>query len=97
MEYAEDFGELVKEARIRMGWTQEDLARQLNEKLTIIKKIEAGEFHPPLDLARRIERVLKIRILVPPEEGLEELSRFIERGRRERGVSLESLLKKRKD
>jgi len=97
LELIEDFGERVKRARLRLGLTQEDLAKQLNEKLTIIKKIETGEYKPPIELARKLERFLKIRLLVPAEEFLNEpIDRYVARGGFS-GVSLGDLLKKGDD
>ena len=68
-EYVEGFGEIIRKARESMGLSQEELASLVKEKATVIKKIEHEEFHPPLDLARRLEKVLKIRII---QEAVEE-------------------------
>lgn len=94
MELVEDYGEVVRRARMRMGLTQEDLAKQLKEKLTIIKKIEAEEFRPSLQLARRLEKVLGVRLLIPPEEPL-DVKEFKAEALKGRGVSLGDLFKKR--
>jgi putative transcription factor len=93
-EYIEDLGRIIREAREKMGLTQEDLSRQLNEKVTIIRKIEAGEFNPPIELARKIEKLLKIKIIVPVEEDFEDISKYIERGEAVKGVSLGFFIKK---
>ncbi|MEM1583228.1 MAG: helix-turn-helix domain-containing protein [Nitrososphaerota archaeon] len=93
-EYIEDFGKIIREAREKIGLTQEDLARQLNERITVIKKIESGEFKPPVDLARKIEKLLKIVIIVPAEEELEDLSRYLEKGETSKSVSLGLYLRK---
>ena len=92
LELVEDFGELVRRARIKLGLTQQDLAAQLNEKLTVIKKIEAGQFRPSIQLARKLEKFL----LAPVEEESIELVK--PSGRREfRGVSLGELLRERRE
>lgn len=96
LELVEDYGEVVRRARMEMGLSQEDLAKQLNEKLTIIKKIEAEEFRPSIELARKIERVLKVKLLVPAEEPV-DLSGFKEAGKLAGGVRLGDLLKKREE
>lgn len=80
-----------------MGLTQEDLAKQLNERVTVIKKIESGEFNPPMDLARKIEKLLKVRIIVPVEEDLDDLSRYLEKGEVSKSVSLGMFLKKNEE
>jgi len=94
LELIEDYGEIVRKARIELGLSQEDLAKQLNEKLTIIKKIEAEEFRPSLELARKIERVLRVKLLIPPEEPVEV--REFKVGKEVGGMSLGDLLRRRK-
>ena len=96
LELVEDFGELVKRARIKLGLTQQDLAAQLNEKITVIKKIEAGQFRPSIQLARKLEKFLKIRLLVPvEEESIELVKPSGKRGLK--GVSVEELLRGREE
>ena len=97
LDLVEDFGERVKNARRRLGLTQEDLARQLNEKLTVIRKIEAGEFKPPIELARKLERFLKIRLLEPIDETELGMPGGYSTGSKTAGggISLGDLLKKR--
>ena len=93
LDLVEDFGEIVRTARVKMGLTQEDLAKQLNEKLTVIKKIESGEFRPPLSLARKLERFLKVRLLEPVEDlGYVPSKRSTRE--EEPGISLGDLLKR---
>ena len=97
LELIEDFGEVVRNARMRLGLTQEDLAKQINEKLTTIKKIEAGEFKPPIDLARKLEKFLRVRLLVPTEELSYEPSTKYVAKKSDFAVSLGDLIKKKTD
>lgn len=68
LEYVEDFGSEVRRAREAMGISQSELAIMAKTKETIIKKIEQGEFNPPIDLAKMLEKILKITILQPSVE-----------------------------
>ncbi|PUA34411.1 MAG: TIGR00270 family protein [Candidatus Terraquivivens tikiterensis] len=68
IDYVEDFHVRIKNARERMGLSQEELAAQLNEKVGLIRKIEQGEVKPPIELARKIEKFLKIQIIEEVEE-----------------------------
>ncbi|MEM3897967.1 MAG: multiprotein-bridging factor 1 family protein [Nitrososphaerota archaeon] len=96
LELVENYGELVREARSRMGLTQEELASQIGEKATVIKKIEHGELRPSIELARKLEKFLKIRLLVPAEEEpSSELKRYLAKPGASGGVSLGDLIKKR--
>jgi len=65
----EDYAQIIKEAREMMGLTREVLAKMVGEKESVIKKIEEGRLIPPIELARKLERVLKVNLVV--EEDLE--------------------------
>jgi len=58
----------VHQARERMGITQKELADRLNEKESVITRIEAGRMVPPITLARRLERKLEITLVAVLEE-----------------------------
>ncbi len=67
-ELVEDYGVLIKRAREGMGLTQEQLAKRLGIKLSYLKKIENNLIPPSIDLARRIEKALNIKIIKRVEE-----------------------------
>lgn len=50
--YMKHFSQKVKELRKRMGWAQEDLARQINVSLSTIQRWE-GKGAKPTRLARK--------------------------------------------
>lgn len=56
-----------------MGWDQRTLALKLKVSENIVKRIESGKLRPTLDLAKRLEEVLNIKLLVPSiEEVIED-------------------------
>jgi len=63
-----DFGKMIKQAREKMGLSQDELGRKINEKLSVIKLLESGRLKPDDSLAKKIERFLKIELLVPVNE-----------------------------
>ncbi len=65
-------GKLVKQARERKGWTQEDLARQIRERESIISHVESDHLKPSLDLATKLERALGIVLILMYEEPREK-------------------------
>jgi putative transcription factor len=67
LELSEDWGKRIRTAREARGWTPEELGKHLNEKKSIVLKLEAGSFHPPDELVRRIEHLLKVRLRAQPE------------------------------
>jgi len=64
----ENFGSLVRNARQKMGLSQEDLGRKIGEKTSVIKKIEVEKIIPHEQLARKLEHALGIKLLVPVVE-----------------------------
>ncbi|MEM0126695.1 MAG: multiprotein bridging factor aMBF1 [Thermoplasmatales archaeon] len=62
-EPVEDYGKIVKKRREEMGLSQEQLAAKLQEKKNIIAKIEREEIKPDKQIAKKIERVMGIKII----------------------------------
>jgi putative transcription factor len=67
MELAPDWGKRIRVAREALTWTPEDLGKKLNEKKSVILKLEAGSFRPPDATIRKVERLLRIRLRADPE------------------------------
>ena len=59
-EVVQDYDERVRSARESEGLTQEELANQLNEKASLIRKIERGDVLPSDSVQRKLERNLGI-------------------------------------
>jgi putative transcription factor len=70
----EDYAKRIREARERLGLSRADLARKVQEREVTLGKIETGRLMPTIDLARRLERVLKIKLLEPVIDEDEEAS-----------------------
>lgn len=64
----ENYAEIIKKKRESMGLTQRDFANKINEKEAIIHKIETGSFTPPLSLAKKLERLLGVKLIEEYEE-----------------------------
>ncbi len=63
----EDYYERIREARESKGWSLSVLAQKLRISESMLRKIESGKMKPSIDLAKRIEKILKIQILEPTE------------------------------
>ncbi len=68
LEIADDFPRIIKKAREKKKMSQEDLARAVKERLSIIQKIELGKMAPDLRLTRTIEHALRVKLLLPRKE-----------------------------
>jgi putative transcription factor len=69
LELAADWGQRVRKAREALTWTPEELGKRLNEKKSVVLKIESGALHPPDALVRKLEHLLKVRLRAEPERG----------------------------
>jgi len=67
-ELPEDSAKKVRTAREKLGLTQEELAKRVKERLSIIQKIESGKIFPDMKLSRFLEHVLRVRLLLPRKE-----------------------------
>jgi putative transcription factor len=68
LDIVENFSDLVRKGRMKLTWSQEDLARKVKEKLSVIQKIETGKITPDTQLCRQLQHELKIKLLVPRKE-----------------------------
>ena len=58
-----DFAKLIRAAREKTGMNQAAFAQKLNEKESIIQKLESGAITPPVSLARKLEKTLRITLV----------------------------------
>lgn len=57
-----DYHARIRRAREARGWKQAELGAKINERVTIIAKLESATMVPNEDLVRRLERALEIRL-----------------------------------
>jgi putative transcription factor len=62
-EVVADYDERIRGARESAGLSQAELGDQLNEKASLIRKLERGEALPSDDFRKKLERALDIELL----------------------------------
>lgn len=72
-ELASDYDQRIKQAREAEGLSQEELAQEINEKASLIRKLEHGDMLPNSSVQRKLEKKLKIT-LTEASSGDEEWS-----------------------
>lgn len=67
-EVAQDYDQRIRSARESAGLSQTTLADQLNEKASLIRKLERGDVLPSDRMQRKLERALDISLSAGSEE-----------------------------
>lgn len=68
LELVEDYPKRIRQAREKLGLTHEDLGRKINERVSLLKKIETGKMMPTQSLAEKLQHVLRIKLLASTTE-----------------------------
>lgn len=63
LELVEGYGMLVKKARQKKGLSVEDFAKQIREKESVVKKLEKENMNPPMNLVKKVQNSLGVKIL----------------------------------
>ena len=61
-ELASDYHNLIRNSRQKLNLSQDELARRINIKLSLLKSIENKKIKPDDRLARKFDNVLKITL-----------------------------------
>ncbi len=61
-ELVENFHIIIRREREKRGWSQEDLAKKIQEKVSLIRKIENAEITPEPEVIEKLERVFDIKL-----------------------------------
>jgi putative transcription factor len=63
-----EFHKIIREARTKKGLSHDQLGQKINEKVTLLRKIETGTIKPDEPLAKKLERFLGITLYINPNE-----------------------------
>jgi len=67
-ELVENFHEIIRREREKRGWSQEELAKRIQEKVSLIRKIENAEITPEPEVVEKLERLFNIKLRESVEE-----------------------------
>lgn len=90
LELIEGFGTRIRQAREAQGLSHEDLGRKINEKISVLRKLESQKMTPDNKLAEKLQHALKIKLLVPKIE--EKLPRKLTAATSPRAITLGDLI-----
>ena len=67
-EVVEGYHAKIRQAREKLGLSHEELGKKINEKASVLSKLETGKMTPNNVLVTKLEHALKIKLLVPIKE-----------------------------
>ena len=67
-EIVEGYDVKIRQGREKLGLSHEELGKKLNEKASVLRKIETGKMTPDNTLVTKLEHALKIKLLAPVSE-----------------------------
>jgi putative transcription factor len=67
----EGYGHIIRSSREKLNLNQEDFAKKINEKVSIVHSLESEHHKPSIDLAKKLEKLLKIKLV--EQEKLEKI------------------------
>ena len=73
-EIVEGYDSKIRQAREKLGLSHEELGKKINEKASVLSKLETGKMTPNNLLVTKLEHTLKIKLLVPIKQ--EKISDF---------------------
>ena len=73
-ELLDNYDQIIRDAREAKGWSQEDLAENIKEKASLIKKIERSEIVPEDPVRKKLEHTLNIKLTERVEGSEQEVS-----------------------
>jgi putative transcription factor len=97
LEIVEDYDKRIRKVRQKLNLNQDQFANKLNEKPSLIRRIESGKAKPTIKLARKIEKVYEIT-LIKTNESIDSTPQLNEYMKKKTGSSLGDIafIKKRK-
>jgi len=78
-EIIEGYDSKIRVAREKLGLSVEDLGLKISEKASVLRHIENAKMPPNNFLASKLERILKIKLLVPISEEKTEIPKAANR------------------
>ncbi|MCC7568056.1 MAG: TIGR00270 family protein [Candidatus Methanofastidiosa archaeon] len=62
MELVEDYNDVVRLAREERGWSQSELGQKIQEKESLVHRIETKSMRPSAKVAKKLEKTLEVTL-----------------------------------
>ena len=88
----DNYADLIKKRRETMGLSQKDFAIRISEKESLVHHMETGHFTPSIPMARKLEKILGVKLV----EEYEEKHEASGKNKKEGGFTLGDFIKIKK-
>ncbi|TFF88830.1 MAG: TIGR00270 family protein [Promethearchaeota archaeon] len=92
-----NYADKIRNARNTKNLTQEKFAQQIQEKESLLRRIEAGKARPTIKLARKLEKALDISLLEQPDEFIVDTNKYMKRQKGGSSLGDIAFIKKKKE
>ncbi len=69
IDVSEDYPDILRSARKKAGLNQDELAKKVAERVTVIKQLERGDLFPEDKVRRKLEKALGVSLLESDDSG----------------------------
>ena len=63
-----NYSTVIRSKREKLGMTQKEFARHINEKESVLQNLEKSKLEPSLELAKKLQKILDITLIEEVEE-----------------------------
>ena len=63
-----DYAQKIKSCREHLKLSQEDFAKHINEKISVVHHLETGKHEPDIALGEKLQKILKITLVEEVDE-----------------------------
>jgi len=78
-EIISNYATRIKNLRNEKNLTQEQFAKKLHEKESLIKRIEGGKVEPTIELAKKIEKLFNIQLFQQKDEPIVDYKHYLKK------------------
>ncbi|TXT53235.1 MAG: hypothetical protein BAJALOKI1v1_2580001 [Promethearchaeota archaeon] len=93
----DDYNDKIRAIRERNNLTQAEFAQTIQEKESLVRRIEQKKAKPTLKLAKKIQNTYNITLLTESDSLQVDTTKYMKKQGSESGVSLADFIKKKKD
>ena len=84
-----NFSKIIKHEREKRNWKQEEVAKKINEKESLVHSAESGNFNPKLATIKKFEKLFGVKLI----EKINQTAEFKKEEKSSDGLTIGDLIK----